>query len=676
MDFTKFKNAVAVQFDKMSKGQLFCTEVAKDDLWGTYLGSFPAGTNPMFRERTEHDCSCCRQFIRAVGNVVSVVDGKVVSIWDGVVGEPAYQAVANAMADMVKAAPIANEFLHTEKTAGTDKNFEQIVDQVQTWSHFYVPIPTGRGAAHNFFCTKAEIGPRLSETRALHDVLLRSLTELRPHAVNTVLELIAQGSLYRGEEQKFAVDTFRSLKTAFDRLPAAERDVFVWSSIKSAPVSVAKIRNTAIGTLLVDLSADVDIEEAVRKFEAVVAPQNYKRPTALVTKAQIEKAKATILELGLTSALERRYARLADITVNNILFADRAARKALTNDVFDTIQTKASVSKMDKVEEVHIDRFVSDIVPHAESIEVMFENRHAGNLVSLVAPFDPAAGELFKWGNKFSWSYNGSVADSIKERVKKAGGNVTGDLCCRLSWSNHDDLDFHMKEPGAYEISFANKNSTSPNGGRLDVDMNAGGGHTREPVENIFYSSRPTMREGVYELIVHNYAKRESANVGFEVEIDWLGHITRFAYEPAVRDQQRIQVAKFSYSKANGIEMIESLPSTQATKTVWGIASQTFHKVNLLMLSPNFWDGRNIGNKHHFFMIDGCLNDGQARGFFNEFLKEEMTPHRKVIEIVGSKMKTETSLDQLSGLGFSSTQRSDILVRVKGNFTRTIKVIF
>jgi len=76
------------------------------------------------------------------------------------------------------------------------------------------------------------------------------------------------------------------------------------------------------------------------------------------------------------------------------------------------------------------------------------------------------------------------------------------------------------------------------------------------------------------------------------------------------------------------------------------------------------------------FMLDGCVNDGQARGFFNEFLAEELTPHRKVLEVVGSKMKTDTSDHQLSGIGFSSTQRNSVLCRVKGSFNRVVKVVF
>lgn len=684
MDFDAFKMAVAGRFDDMVKHPMFRVEVDKDLLWSTYLQSFPAGTDPMFRKRTEHDCGCCRNFIRTVGDAVAIIDEKLVSVWDvEVENEPAYQAVADALSRLAKAHPIRDKFLHRERHAGTDKNFEDAGEgKAITWKHFYVTLPK-RNQGADYVCHGPDIAEKLSESRATHDVFLRSLTELTRDAINTTMDLIKQGSLYRGNEHQHAVESLNVLKWEFDALPPERQDLYVWSRMDTVAGSVARIRNTSIGTLLVDLSAGLDLEDAVRKFEAVMAPANYKRPTALVTKAMVEAAKKAVEELGLTSALERRYAVLPDISVNDILFANRDAKKIMTGTVFDTIATKGSAPNLSKVETVPIDKFLTDIVPNVSDIEVFLEGKHTGNLVSLIAPQHPSAKPLLKWRNGFSWSYNGDLTDSIKERVKNAGGNVVGDLCCRLAWFNLDDLDLHMLEMQTarratrYEIYYGSRGHKSPNGGDLDVDMNAGHGKTRQPVENIFYDNRRTMQEGTYELFVHQFSKRETSDIGFEVEIDWLGEVHRFAYDKPLKNGENVTVATMTYSHSQGIVIRKSLPFTSTSKKVWGLDTQAFHKVNVLMRSPNHWDGEDaVGNRHVFFMLDGCANDGQARGFFNEFLRPDLDKHRKVIEIVGGKMKVPESPHQLSGLGFSDTKRDEVLVRVSGNFTRTLKVMF
>lgn len=671
-EFKRFKDAITVQFDKMRKHELFRVAVGKDAMWEMYLSSFPTGTNPIYKERAEYDCNCCRSFIRAVGNVVAIIDGKIISIWDIDVGEE-YQVVANNLALAMRSAKITDVFRHTERTVGTDKNLQQGADRVITWEHFFLKIPAAD------VVSKDIIGTFLGTKRSMHDVFHRALNELTPDAITTVLDLIKQGSLYRGEEHRFAVETFEKMLNEFRELNSPEEQmIYSWSKLNDTPGSITGIRNTSIGTLLVDLSEGKELEQAVASFEAKVAPINYKRPTALVTKGMIEKAQKTIIELGLSSALERRYATIQDITINNILFADRDAKKSMAGDVFDNLlETSAeNLKSFDKVEEIGIETFISNVLPHAKSIELMVENRHSSNLVSLIAPTDPTSAEMFKWSNKFSWSYIGELADSIKERVKVAGGNVQGDLRCSLSWFNLDDLDLHMYEPDGYEIYFANARRLSPNGGVLDVDMNAGVGRTRNAVENISYQYRREMREGTYKLVVHNFAQRETIDVGFDVEVEFDGMIHSIHYGKALQGRRHIAVIDLQYSKKSGFKIINSLHSSQACRVLWSIPTQTFCKVSVMMLSPNFWDNKAVGNKHYFFMLDGCLNDGKARGFFNEFLKSELDVHRKVLEMVGSKMRTEESDRQLSGLGFSTTQRNSVLCRVKGSFNRVVKIMF
>ena len=96
------------------------------------------------------------------------------------------------------------------------------------------------------------------------------------------------------------------------------------------------------------------------------------------------------------------------------------------------------------------------------------------------------------------------------------------------------------------------------------------------------------------------------------------------------------------------------------------------------MLSPNHWDDNDIksGNKHFLFFLEGAENDEAPRAIHNEFLRQDLDPHRKVFEILGAKIKTENSPEQLSGIGFSETQRNHVYVRVEGKFKRTLKVLF
>lgn len=681
MDFKEFKGLQLKHVAKMlEKAQvLFTADVDKDALWDTYLTSFPPGTNEVFRQRREYDCSCCRHFIRSFGNVVAVIDGEIVTIWDFATGHNQFEPVVEALADKAKSTGISDVFVTKEAVFGTDKSHEQLADgTVVTWNHFGVKLP-------DKFVSKSDktVPSLIGEYRDVRNVFKRSLEEISKDAIETVLDLISQKSLYKGEEWQGALTKFLELHNEYHNLPAEKRDVYCWTKSVEVGGAIGKIRNHSIGTLLIDLSVGVDVNEAVRKYEAIVAPTNYKRPKAIFTPKMVEQAQKTLEELGLLNALGRRFAAIEDITVNNILFANRGAAKKMKGDVFAELKKDVATSpkSFDKVDEVSIEHFVEHILPRTTKLEVFFESKLSGNLVSLIAPLDMDSKPLFKWSNGFSWAYNGNIADSMKERVKSMGGNVNGVIRFSLQWNdngdNDNDFDAHCIEPGRNEIFFGSKNNYRTTG-TLDVDIIDPVRQiaNKTAVENITWSDINRMEEGLYVFAVHNYNDRGGKG-GFSAEIEHDGQVYAYEYPQELRHKETVVVAKLKFNKRTGIEFVELLPSRSSSKDIWGIKTNQFHPVTVCMYSPNYWDEQSgIGHKHYFFMLDGCKTDDRPNGFFNEFLREDFMLHKRVFEALGSKMQVEQSDKQLSGLGFSSTQRNSIVVKVEGAISRIIKITF
>lgn len=662
MNFHDLKTAISTQFTEMSKHQLFRSQATKDSLWETYLGSFPEGTNPIYLERTEHDCNCCKQFIRAAGGVLAIIDGKLVSIWDIEINNQ-YQVVVDAMSKLVKEAGISNIYLHTEKIVGTDQSI-QFDNPSIVWKHFHHVLPSSAvWSAPNI----ESISSRLGIVNNNFNVLKRSLEEITTDSIEIVIELIDQNSLYRGEEHASILTHLLSIKSEYDF--SVNKEFFIWE--KSLELgNISNFHNTVIGTLLCDISDGLELEVAVKKFELKVAPQNYKRSSAIVTKGMITQAQDKVAELGIESALSRRYAITTDVTINNVLFADRSVQADM--GVFGELlkSTGTKLPNLDKIEEVSIADFLENILPKAEKLEVFVSNTHAGNLMSLVAPIHSDAKSILRWNNNFTWSYTGEVTDSISENVKRAGGNIAGCLRFSIQWNDKDnnknDLDAHCIEPAGNIIYFSHPKSISS--GILDVDIQHPNGVA---VENIVFTHTHKMNDGIYIFKIHNYTERGGRD--WSAEIAFGGKILSFNHIGKCENMVTVAIIRKTGSV---FEFISGMDSSETIKEVWGIHTQKFQEVNMVMNSPNHWDGEKTGNKHIFFILKDCVNPEKTRGFYNEFLKQELSPHRKVFEVLSSQMKTEKSDTQLSGLGFSTTQRNHVLCKVSGSFNRIIKINF
>lgn len=688
--FKDFVKAIQKNLQQMSKdsSRLFTVNVDTEELYNLYLDSFPAGTNEIYREGREYDCSCCRHFIRDVGNVVSIKNGELYTIWGiNPVSDDKYNVVAAALDAYVKQKAVLGVFLKKEKRIGTPENREMLpTGKINKYEHFFVDLPE---ICIFKECYGHTLEGDLSQFRDVRNVFKRSLDEISKEAVDTVLELIAQNSLYKGAEWKKQLTEFKNYQKEYGKLTDKQKELWIWEKSISAGAVIGKIRNHSIGTLLVNISEGMDLDLAVRKYEQIVAPVNYKRPKAIFTKKMLEDAKKTITELGYMDSLQRRFATLDDITVNNILFSNKDAAKRITGamDLFDEMEQDVAIDpkRFSKVEEISAEDFIKNVLPVAKELEVYLENKHIQNMVSLIAPEVADAKTMFKWNNGMSWAYTGNITDSdIKENVKAAGGSVTGIVRFSIQWNDgngkdNSDLDAHCLEPqGGDHIYFSHKISRYT-GGELDIDITdpiyqckSNGGVA---VENITYPSKERMKPGTYKFYVNQYSFRNSQ--GFKAEVEVNGEIHSYEYNTPVRGN--VDVAEVILDQSGNFKVVDKLPGNCATisKDVWGIKTLQFTPVSVVCYSPNYWDEqKGIGHQHLFFMLKDCINPEEPNGYYNEFLKPELEQHRRVFEALGAKAHVKDVDDQLSGVGFSLTKRNDLIIKVKGATERVVKVKF
>lgn len=702
MEFIEFKEVLQRHFAEMTKDvtHLFEVNVDKDELWNTYLNSFPAGTNELYRERTWHDCSCCRHFIKNIGNAVIIKDNQVHTIWDLSLNDNTYQPVCDALSAFVKSHAVTDIWISKEKKIGTNFNYEDMNGKMHRWDHFYLELSDKFVDRSN-----RSIGDIQGGFRDTRNVFKRSLDEIRMDALDTIFELINSNTLYKGEEWKTVLSEFRRYKKEYDKLSSnIEKDLYAWENSVKAGIAIGRIRNHSIGTLLVNVSDDMDLDLAVKKYEQIVAGPNYKRPKEIYTKKMLADMQKLISNLGYMDSLQRRFANLDDITVNNILFANKDVAKRIckADDIFGEMKKEAMVNpkKFSRVEEISAHDFVEKVLPTAKEIEAFVENKHDRNFVSMIAPCNPEAKTMFKWNNGLSWAYAGNITDSdITERVKNAGGRTDGVLRFSHSWNydgmrNGSLMDLHVFMPGSsQQETFINGREIHDNygndervgwnhrqhsasGGIQDVDYTAIAPVGYIPVENTTFPSIDRLKEGIYTFKIHNWDFRNPTTGGFKAEIAFGGNVYRFIRREPLKNKEWVTLAKLEL-KNGEFRIVEMMENDTTPTEIWGIKTNQFVPVSVISYSPNYFDEQDgIGHRHLFFMLDGCINPEEPNGFYNEFIKNELLEHKRAFAALGSKCHVEDTDHQLSGIGFSMTKRADLIVKVKGATERIMKIKF
>lgn len=701
--FNKLLNNNFKEICKLNK--LFRANISGIELWDLYLKSFTDEENPVFRdpESTVHNCNHCKNFIRRYGNIVSIdKDNNIITMFDlDVDGE--YKNVTKILAKAIKESSIKDVFFETfnelnslpyESCSKSNDKFRLGFEnnskmyspeeaklygvvkpgEIRTFSHFFLDLPKK-------FVDKTgkSVESIMGDYRSAKEVFKRAMDEISLDTYSLVIDLINQGSLLDGTTHLHKIEKILPLKKEYDKLPLNQKDNWCWNN--SYGLAFAKFRNELIGVLCSELSQGEELNKACKSWNKRVDPANYMKATAPITQKQIDQAKEFVVNNGYEASFNRRLAVIEDIKASEIKHINSGDGSIESVSIFDNVKSTNSRHKRNEfkgVEEVSIDKFMKDILPGCNSVEAFLENNQEGNLVTLTTSTEDSK-PIFKWNNNYSWTFNGNLAGKsmIKESVKSQGGKVDGVLRFSIMWAedsvDNSDLDAHCIEPGRFQIYYSDKISRKT-GGNLDIDITRPQGHKKNGknvVENIAYPSLSRMENGTYKFFVRQFSARNSK--GFKAEIEFNGEIYSYSYNMPVKGD--IQVAEVTL-KDGEFSIKHILESSNASKEMYGLETKQFHKVNLVCVSPNHWGENNVGNKHYFFMLDKCVAENKLRSFHNENLLPELAEHRKVLEVLGATNMIDASGKQLSGLGFNSTVKDELILRLKGNFKRVIKVKF
>lgn len=198
----ELKKALLAHFNKLTNDGAIAYETSEtaDDrnaLYQLYLSSFRPEDNKIYRERQEYDCSACKQFIRNIAGIVFIQDNRKISLWDIDMSGTVFEPVVKALANTTKNTPIQSIYLNDSNKVGIDHNHEEIASgEIRTWEHLCLKLPQYmvQNTRYDSIATKQ------SEANAIKQVLGRSLSEISESSIDTVIELIEQNSLYKGQE--------------------------------------------------------------------------------------------------------------------------------------------------------------------------------------------------------------------------------------------------------------------------------------------------------------------------------------------------------------------------------------------------------------------------------------------------------------------------------------------
>jgi hypothetical protein len=295
-DWMKFREIMQDQLSKLQAKQFFTTDVSGSRLYAAYLDGFLHES-----ARSAHNCSACEHFIANYGNLVYFNSSSLqVSFWDpSWPGLPEmYKLSVLNMQHLVESADLTGVFYSPLKILG--------YPVTPPFYHLYATFEMSYlDAGHKSSVKKTDYQ---TVKHALND----SINSLRN--VDQALELLRSGVLLRSEKFLPHAKWLCDLQKACCNAPTPKiKDEIIWRNVADAPDGFCHIRSSMLGTLLADIDINVPVQDLTKSFNHKMDPLHYQRAQVSPKQGNVDAMQKMILDKGLGTALERRFARLNEI---------------------------------------------------------------------------------------------------------------------------------------------------------------------------------------------------------------------------------------------------------------------------------------------------------------------------------------------------------------------------
>ncbi len=386
-DFDKFMGVMHKHI--MSGAPLFHTTA---DTWDAYLGGFPT-----YSARQEHDCNCCKSFMRQYGNLAYVTEtGELSSaLFDKHTNYGDYRGPVRAIMSAVSYEynSISRVFATKDRLVGRPN--------VGGWSHFHFNAESNH--------VHRDPGHRRGQVHTNVDMLI-SLREIPKSDFESVVSVLRSGKLNRANQ--YIAQSEWLMKVLYSKSVNQ-----LWAAAAVAPAGFCNVNSGNLGVLIDDIAARgrFNMNAVIAAHNARTRSDVYMRPTEAPKAGTLVQATKLVEELGVENSLLRRRASIHDLKT---LWSQSASPSpaAPSVGVFADVNTRrpsrpSMGNPIGGAERMTWARFSRTVLSGTvDRIQVKPDGATFTGMVTEAIPGSPG---ILKWDNPVSWYvYSGSSSAS------------------------------------------------------------------------------------------------------------------------------------------------------------------------------------------------------------------------------------------------------------------------